>query len=557
MLSKRFLGLALLAACAGTAFAQAPQPLPNPDLSRLSPADGALVREARADFDKMSSGQSGVALAEAYGNLGAAYSRVQLLDAAAIAFDNAARVAPLDDRWVYLRGVVARMQGKPAEARAAFERAIKLNGLYLPTRIALAAEMMRAGDLQDADRLLTSALADHEKDPALRATLGDIAFRQKRNADAIAYINEAIRLDPKATSLYAALARVQQAAGNAEAARAAQAKAGDIPPRLEDALLQRLLPPAGTVAAAPAAPAAAPPPDARQLAVGEANFQAAAGNFDAARTILDKALAKQPSDAVLLANYARLEAMAGRFDAARTRADAAIKADPKLAMPQMVRALVLEMAGDDAGAKAAYERAAATEPKAPRPQVALGNLALRSGRAADAVVAYRAATVLAPDDPADWARLLAAESVAGQCATGVREAAANAAKHARDPLFAELHVRAVSACPQATPAQKQAVLAVAETLYKGSANIAQASETYALALAANGKWKDAEQTQGAALYEAARAGDQSAVAEYREFYQHFQKKQMPAHPWPDSHELIKPPRPQRNEVPAKSPAPAK
>ena len=507
----------------------------------------------------MSAGQTGVALAEAYGNVGAAYARAQLFDAAAVAFDNAAKAAPLDDRWAYLQGVVARMQRKPAEARAAFERAIKLNGLYLPTRIALSAELMRAGDLEGANRLLTTAVADHEKDPALRATLGDIAFRQKRHADAIAYINEAIRLDPKATSLYAALARAQEAAGNAEAARAAQAKAGDVPPRLDDALLQRLLPPDGTpVAASPAQAAATPPSDPRQLAVGEASFHAAAGNFEAARTTLDKALAKQPSDVVLLANYARVEAMAGRFDAARTRIDAAIKVDPKSAMPQMVRGLVLEMAGDDAGARASYERASAAEPKAARPHVALGNLALRTGRAVDAVAAYRAATVLAPDDPADWARLLAAESVAGQCATGMREAAANAGKHARDPLFAELHVRAVSACPQATPAQKQAVLTVAETLYKGSrANIAQASETYALALAANGKWQDAAQTQGAAVYEAARAGDQSAVTEYREFYQRFQQKQMPAHPWPDSHELIKPPRPQRNEAPQKTAAPAK
>lgn len=556
MPSKRLLGLALLAACTANAFAQAPKPLPNPDLSRLSPAENAQVREARADFDKMSVGQTGVALAEAYGNVGAAYARAQLFDAAAVAFENAAKAAPIDDRWAYLQGVIARMQRKPAEARAAFERALKLNGLYLPTRIALSGELIRAGDLAGADRLLTAALADHEKDPALRATLGDVAFRQKRYADAVAYINEAIRLDPQATSLYAALARAQEAAGNAEAARAAQARAGDVPPRLDDALAQRVLPPAGTLAAAPAAPA--PPADPRQLAVGEANFHAAAGNFDAARSVLDKALAKQPADALLLANYARIEAVAGRFDAARTRIDAAIKADPKLAMPQMVRGLVLEMAGDDAGAKGAYERAAAIEPKVARPHVALGNLAMRGGRAADAVAAYRAATALAPDDAADWARLLAAESVAGQCATGMREAAANAGKHARDPLFAELHVRAVSACAQATPAQKQAVLKIAETLYKGArANIAQASETYALALAANGKWEEAAQTQGAAVYEAARAGDQTAVAEYREFYQRFQQKQMPAHPWPDSHALIKPPRPQRNEAPAKPAAPAR
>ena len=113
--------------------------MPNPDLSALKPAQSAEVREARANFDKAAAGKSGVQLAEMYGDLGAVYARAGLFDVAAAAIDNAAVAAPLDDRWAYLQGVLARARGQHPQARAAFERALKFNGMYLPTRMALAA----------------------------------------------------------------------------------------------------------------------------------------------------------------------------------------------------------------------------------------------------------------------------------------------------------------------------------------------------------------------------------------------------------------------------------
>ncbi|MBN8481455.1 MAG: bacterial transcriptional activator domain-containing protein, partial [Xanthomonadales bacterium] len=273
------------------------------------------------------------------------------------------------------------------------------------------------------------------------------------------------------------------------------------------------------------------------------------------------ALAKQPNDVILLAAYARLELAANRPDAARARATAATAADPRSVPAWLTQGHVLEVGGDDAGARGAYERAVALEPKAARAQVALGNLALRSGRTGDALVAYRAATAAQPDDAENWAHLLAAEFLAGQCAGALRETAANATRNARNPLFADLNIRAVSTCPAATPAQRQAVLADAKALYRQAPpqDIAQAAETYALALAANGQWQEAAQTQGSSIYEAATLGDQAATAQYREFFQRFQAKQMPTKPWADAHPLLKPPRPLAAvaRTPAKASPPAK
>ncbi len=443
--------------------------------------------------------------------------------------------------------VSSRARAQPAVARTSFERAIKLNDGYLPARMALAGELLAGNDIDKARTLLEQALATQGNQPALRAVLGDIAYRQQRYPQAIEQLNEALRLDPQANSINAALARVHEAAGNAEAARAAQAKAGDVPPLLDDPLMQRIVPAVDTRSAQ--APVATDPV---QLAIGEANFLAAAGNYAAARAALDKAVRTTPNNAILLANYARIEIAAGNLEAARSRARAAVGADPKSVQAWIIQAVVLEIANDDNAAIDAYRRALAADPKAVRAHIGLGNIAMRTGKPSDAVAAYRAVVTSAPDNTEAWARLLAAQSVVGQCAAAVREANDNAARQKDNPLFAELRIRAVSTCPAATAAQKQAVLLEGQKLYTATnENLAQISEAYALALAANGKWEDAAQTQGAAVYEAVRAGDQIAVAQYREFYQRLQAKQMPAHPWPDSHPLIKP---QRPSLPARAPA---
>jgi len=540
--------LSLIIACwfllPGIAAAQTLKPLPLPDLSSLTPAQIADVREARANFDRESSSLSGLQLAEKYGDIGGFYARARLYAAAEVAFQNAALIVPQDDRWVYLLGVLARNQNRNADARRLFDRAFKLNAMYLPTRMALVGELLRAGELDRARQLLDEAAKMHPGQPAPLAVLADIAYRQQRFADAIANLEQAIRSDPQANALYAALARAQEGAGNASAAREAGAKAGNVPPRLDDPLVQRILP----VVEAESSPAQAGQPeqesDPRQLIAGEVAMYMGTGRLDEARKTLDAGLKTFPNDALLLTGYARLEVAAGNLAAARDRARDVVTAHPRSMPAWITQGLILEIVNDDDGARVAYRKALEIEPKSTRAQLSLGNMALRNGRAAEAVTAYRAATAIDADDTDAWARLLAAQFILGQCEGGVRDAQANATRKGTDPLFAELFVRAASTCRAATTAQRERALADGERLYKAdNVNVAQASEAYALALAANGRWDDAVQTQGGAMFEAVRAGDQAAIAQYREFYQRFEAKQVPDRPWPSSHALLKPQRP--------------
>lgn len=553
MISKLPLFLALCLALPTVASAQNLKPLPNPDLSKLNATRNAEIREARANFDKARVGQSGSQLADLYADLGGVYARANLIEAADAAFENAASLAPNDDRWVYLRGVIARDRGQIDQAHRLFEKAFKLNPLYVPTRMALVSELLRENKIDAASKLLNDQLAAYPDSAVAHAVLGEIAVRQKQYAAAARHLNDALRFDPEATSLYRLLATAQEGAGDAKAASAARAKIGDGALRVDDLLLRRI---ASTVPAAAnsAPPVADDPRSALQLQVVE---QASAGQFDAARKSLETALKQFPNDAAFLTQYARVEMAAGNASAARARAKAAVAANPKSAQVWMTQGVILESTNDDAGARDSYIKASINEPNLGLARVASGNLAMRTGQYNEAITAYRSLVNLQADNARNWTYLLAAQFAGGQCASGMREAIENEKKHPRDPLFAELSIRAVSTCPAATPEQKKTALANAEKLYGAAPPDApQIGEAYALALAANGKWEDAKQTQGAAMFVPISAGNEERVAQYREFYQRFEAKQLPTKPWADIHPLTKPPRPQMGSAPQASQTPA-
>ena len=67
------------------------------------------------------------------------------------------------------------------------------------------------------------------------------------------------------------------------------------------------------------------------------------------------------------------------------------------------------------------------------------------------------------------------------------------------------------------------------------------SSAYALALAAHGKFKDAQEYQAEAIFEATRARDAAAVAEFKATMQEFVKKQVPDKPWSAENTYFKAP----------------
>lgn len=530
------LAFAFSFAAAGIAAAAEPslQPVPVPDLSKFPQATADALRKERTSFDNVSRNVSGDALVETYSLLASAYARAGLYNEAAVALENAARLAPDNGIWPYAQGVVAHLQKRDDDARAFFTRALSLSPDYLPVRVAMVNLRIRAGDLAGARNLLTEYTPRHPDAAVPFALLGDIALREKRNADAIDALNTALRLDPKATKLYAQLAEAYEGSGNAKAAADARAKAGNGMPALVDPVGIRF-----SGSAQPTATTASIDPVLQ--ASSEASMALAERQYEKARRLADEALRLRPNDASLLALYAGIEAASGNLAQARVRADAAVAAGPDNAIAWFNQGLVLEMTNDDVGAQRAYDKAIALNAKLAEPHVRRGNFLMRAGRFDEAANAYRAVVTNDPKETAGWVHLVAAEVAAGKCAPVLKDINSALAKDSKNGFLLQLFVRLASTCGTVGADERKMALDYAKAMYQ-QVDAAPVGETYALALAANGHWDEAVKTQQAAMFVLLRNNKKDELGDYREFMKAFQAHKLPDRPWPPGHVLFHPQR---------------
>lgn len=526
---KRCLYGALCAGLLLPAFAAADaliKPLPLPDTSKLSASQVTELTTTRAQFDKLSTGLVGPPLAQAYADIGALYARAGFKDVAAIAFYDATQVDAHDARWFYLRGVIAREQKQNADARANFEAALAIDNVYLPISYRLSDTLVDLGDLDAARRLLEGVVREHPEQAAAAAMLGQVELRQKHYADAVKHLGVALKLEPAANALYKPLAEAYTGLGNAQAAQDAQAKAGNATPSLADPLV------VGLYGSGNASSSGTPLQQAQQLAVS--------GHLDQARAKLGEVLRGHPDDIDALALQARMEASSGDPRVARAAADKALKLAPDSAVALFANGLVHEYAGQDDPAYAFYQRAVRADGTMTTARLLLGNAEMRRGRYAQAAEQYRQLAVLQPDETKAQAHLVAAEVAAGQCTRALADISAMQGRNAKNGDLMQIFVRLASTCPGAKAEERDMALDYAQTLYEQRA-AASDSSALALALAAHGKFKEAQQYQAEAIFDAVRRGDKDAADMYRSTQASFVAGKVPDRPWPARHAYFKPP----------------
>lgn len=516
--------LPLAAAAAADALLK---PLPAVDTTKLAPAAAAQVKAARTEFDQAHSKLVGPPLAQVYVDVGAAYARAGLKEAAAVAFYDASQVDPEDGRWMYLRGVIARDLKQNAEARAAFEAALKLDEVYLPIRYRLSDTLVDLGDIDAARKVLERTTREHPDQAIAFAMLGQISVRQKRYTDAIENLQQALKLEPQANQLYKTLAEAYTGVGNTAAAKEAEAKAGEVPPLLADPLVVGLY--GGGAAAQPTG-----------TSLEQAEKLAASGKIAAARTKLADFQHDHPEDIEALAFQARLEASLGNQLIAQAAADQALSLKSDSAVALLARGMVYEYAGDDNQAYAYYQRAVRADLKLGAARLLLGNAEMRRSRYSQAAEQYRQLATLQPDDVSAQAHLVAAEVAAGQCARALADTSAAQTRNPKNGELMQIFVRLASTCAAARQEERDMALDYAQALYKQRPDAGDSS-ALALALAAHSKFQEAQQYQAEAIFEAVRAGDKQAAELYKSTQASFVAKQVPDRPWPAGHAYFNPP----------------
>jgi tetratricopeptide (TPR) repeat protein len=528
------------------------KPVPVPDTSKLPADQVKRLADDRKEFDKARAELVGPPLAQAYADIGVIYARAGFKDAAAIALYDATQANPQDGRWFYLRGLLAREQKQNAEARANFEAALAVDKIYLPIRYRLSDTLIDLGDVDAARKVLEAATREHPDQAAAHAMLGQLELRQKRYTQAIENINRALALEPQANQLYKPLAEAYAGVSNTQAAKDAEAKAGNVAPTLADPLAF------GLSGGAPAAATAqAPLPKVSGTALQQAQQLAKAGRVGPARSKLAEVLSATPNDVEALALQARLEGSVGNLVIAAAAADQALSVAPDSGAALLSRGVVYEYAGDDNHAYDFYQRAVRADSRQSLARLLLGNAEMRRARYPQAVEQYRAAVALQPDDMQAHARLAAAEVASGQCAKALSDTSAAQERNPKDGDLMQVFVRLASTCAGAKKEERDMALDYAQALYKQRPESGESS-ALALALAAHGKFKDAQQYQAEAIFEAIRGGDKAGADQLKATQADFVAQKVPDRPWPAEHVYFKPPllTPQRLAAASAAPGPA-
>jgi hypothetical protein len=133
---------------------------------------------------------------------------------------------------------------------------------------------------------------------------------------------------------------------------------------------------------------------------------------------------------------------------------------------------------------------------------------------------------------------------------------AELSKRAQDGNLMQIFVRVASTCAAVQPQERSMALDYAKALYQQRPNAGD-SAALALALAAQGKFDEAQKYQAEAIYEVVRSGDTKLAQTFRATMRQFVAKQLPDRPWPPDHPYFHPLLLTPLAAPASAPAPAK
>lgn len=213
-----------------------------PDLSGVDDAVQTQVKQRYVEMlDTIAlAGATPAARAQAYGRMGMVLQAGEFHDAAEPAYLNAQDLAPQEPRWPYFLAQLRKSQGDTAGAIAAYQQALALRPTDVPTLVGLARVHMDRGEAEEAEPLFERAGQVAPRTVAALVGLGQAALARRDFATAIARLEEALVIDPKAGSIHSPLAMAYRALGQVKKAEDHLARWSNTEILLPDPLRQEL-----------------------------------------------------------------------------------------------------------------------------------------------------------------------------------------------------------------------------------------------------------------------------------------------------------------------------
>ena len=473
------------------------QPVPLPDLAAGFGSD-ELQDRIRRQHAAVAAGGGGPATEP--GARGAAYGELGMLllagghaAEAETAFRNARALAPRDRRWPYYIGHVFRTLGEPRRAAAAFEQARRLEPNDLPTLTWLAEMQLEADDPTSARKMLEFALALEPDSAAVQYWLGRAAVAREDYFRAIQHFEEARALSPTAISINSALADAFRSIGETEAAevnlqrlrlaeRAGVALDAGIIVRPADTLLDDLEGLAGGAAVY----------ERRGLrAFARADYRRAAAQ-------LRRGVELEPGNVALRQKLGTALAVRGDAAGAQEQFEQVIQRAPDHAQAHFSLGVLLEERAEPLQALGRYTAAVRYDPGHAEARMRLARLLRMSERPDDALAQYERVMELDSDifeAPFGYAMVLVSS---GRWADARDRLADDMRRYPGPPAFPIALARILAAAPDERVRDGRRALEIMEQLPEEQQRV-DLGETLAMALAENGRYREAADLQREAI----------------------------------------------------------
>lgn len=472
-------------------------PVVLPDLDRAHASVRAQLREAyAAAVTEAGPGWSG----GAWGELGRLLMAGEYLDEAERCFRNAHVLAPDDFRWPYYLAHVFRSTGRLTEAVEHFERALRLRPGDLAALTWLGQVHVDAGRPEAAKPHLARARVLHPDTPAVLFQLGRAATARRDYATAVAWFEDALRLEPAATAIHYPLAMAYRGLGDLEKARAyldgRGGRAGDgAGVTLADPLMAEV----NTALRSP------------QVHWDLGLVAGARDDWPEAVRQFREAARLAPELPVVRLNLGLALNRTGDARAALDQLGEAVRLDPRLAAAHFAMGTLYERSGRDEEARERYTLVATYDPNHAEAHLRLADTLRRTDRLEASLAPYRRALQLEPG----WREARFGEAMAlvrlARYPEAVQRLRAAMDLHPGEPAFPLAVARLLAAAPDPRVRDGSEALALAQAV-EATLKTTAVAETMAMALAELGRFAEAVEWQRAAMAGAA-AGGQAGVSQ--------------------------------------------
>ena len=456
--------------------------IPLPDTSTFEPGVWAKLSAARAEFDAIAASHpDDQQLAAAYGTLAMTYHAQFIREEAELAYVNAETLDRGNKRWPYLLAQLYADEGRVRDAIASFETVLRIDPADAASQVFLGRLYLTDGQPEKAQPLFEKALDNRGTRAAALTGLGKAALAERRYRDAADRLEAALALAPGATRLQQPLALAYRGLG--EVAKADASVKHYSPDGLEPGVPDPVLDEVNSHAAA------------YRSLLARAQYAVTVGRLDLAERAFREAVQGDPKNVEAIANLGITLANMGRIAEAQQWLRQAVDLDNHNATAHLSLGMVYDRQGLDQLAIDEYAAASVRDPNNLQAIVYRADAKMRLGASDEAAALYREALGKSRNSPRVQMSLAIALVRARRFAEARAALEAALKEDPSNPDMLNALARILATAPQDSVRNGGRALEIARNLYVVTGQDPIVGQTYAMAFAETGNFKDAIKTQ--------------------------------------------------------------